>query len=124
MFFPELEGGSSAGLHPSPSISPAHQPDAEVLEQARRAETERALDTLWSVASTADATGARWEFRFWSEGGALTLLSLRRTAEGKGELAASNRKDADMLLTAKKAALREVAELKGSLAPCEDRDAN
>jgi hypothetical protein len=43
------------------------------------------------VAGTTNALGAEWEFRFWSEGGALTLLSLRRTETGAGHLAPISR---------------------------------
>lgn len=65
----------------------SHELDVETWEKARRAEADRALETLWSVAGATNALGAEWEFRFWSEGGALTLLSLRRTEEGEGIMA-------------------------------------
>jgi hypothetical protein len=73
----ELE--SSSGLSPTRTS----WPDPETLEQARRAEAERALETLWSTVSTTHALGAEWEARFWSDQGALTLLSLQRTEQGE-----------------------------------------
>jgi len=64
---------------------------SEELEQARRAETERTLRTLWAVAGTMDSLGAEWEFRFWAHDGALTLLSFRRTKAGEGAAAPLSR---------------------------------
>jgi len=60
-------------------------------EHAERAEVERVLRTLWAVAGTTNALGAQWEFRFWSQDGALTLLSFRRTQEGEGAAAPLSR---------------------------------
>jgi hypothetical protein len=42
---------------------------------------------MWGVAGSTHALGAEWEFRFWSQGGALTLLSLRGTEAGGERLA-------------------------------------
>ncbi|HLK99314.1 MAG TPA: hypothetical protein VK539_01975, partial [Myxococcaceae bacterium] len=61
------------------------------MEQAERTEAERMLRTLWAVAGTTNALGAQWEFRFWSQDGALTLLSFRRTQEGEGAAAPLSR---------------------------------
>jgi hypothetical protein len=76
---PRAPSGSSSPFN----LSPWHQPDAQALEQARDIEAERVMETLWSLASTTDTLGAEWEFHFWSHGGALTLLSFRRTEEGE-----------------------------------------
>jgi hypothetical protein len=65
--------------------------DAEEFEQARRAEAERAVESLWTVAGTTNAQEAEWEFRFWSHGGTLTLLSLQRTEPGEGLVAPLSR---------------------------------
>ncbi len=62
-----------------------HSPEA--LERARLREAERALDALWAVVGTTNRLGAEWEFRFWAQGGALTLLSFRLTEEGEGRVA-------------------------------------
>jgi hypothetical protein len=40
------------------------------------------VESLWAVAGTTNALEAEWEFRFWSHGGTLTLLSLERTEQG------------------------------------------
>jgi len=80
--FSEPRGSSS-------TLSP--EPDAETLQQAQRVEAGRALETAWAIASTTDAPGAEWELRFWSHGGALTLLSLRRIEEGDGHAAPVSR---------------------------------
>jgi len=61
------------------------------LEQARRSEAERAVKSLWTVVGTTNTLGAGWEFRFWSHGGALTLLSLQRTELGDERLASISR---------------------------------
>jgi hypothetical protein len=55
----------------------------ETLEEARRAEIESALAGMWGVASEVREVGAVLEFTFWAEGGALTLLSLRRREWGR-----------------------------------------
>ncbi len=68
-----------------------HAPDDEVWEEARRAEAARALEALWGVAGSTHALGAEWEFRFWSQGGALTLLSLHNTEAGEERLAPISR---------------------------------
>jgi hypothetical protein len=65
--------------------------DADELEQARRTEAERAVESLWTVAGTANTLEAEWEFRFWSHGGTLTLLSLQRTESGEGLVAPISR---------------------------------
>jgi len=52
------------------------------LEEARRAEVESALAGMWGVASEVREVGAALEFTFWVEGGAFTLLSLRRPEWG------------------------------------------
>jgi len=95
-----LSGYEPAALAPEgdefsepPLSSPTFQqePDAEALERAQRVEAGRALETAWAVASTTNAPGAEWELRFWSQGGALTLLSLRRIEEGEGRAAPVSR---------------------------------
>jgi len=63
----------------------------DALEQARRSEAERAVKSLWMVTGATNTLGAEWEFRFWSHGGALTLLSLQRTQQGDGRLASISR---------------------------------
>ncbi|HEX8704945.1 MAG TPA: hypothetical protein VF815_39295 [Myxococcaceae bacterium] len=70
--------------------SPA-QLGGDELEQARRIEAERAIESLWAVARTTDTLGAEWEFRFWSHGCTLTLLSLQRMEQGNERLAAISR---------------------------------
>jgi hypothetical protein len=55
----------------------------EALEDARRAEIESAVTALWSVVSEVREVGAKLEFTYWAEGGALTLLSLRRGEWGR-----------------------------------------
>jgi hypothetical protein len=54
------------------------------LEDARRAELESAIVGMWGVLSEVREVGAELEFTFWAEGGALTLLSLRRRERGGG----------------------------------------
>jgi hypothetical protein len=74
------EGGElSSSL--SPFRSP--EPDAETLERARQVEAARALEGMWAVVSHTDSLGAAWTFRFWSQHGALTLLSFRRAEQGE-----------------------------------------
>ncbi|HYO54836.1 hypothetical protein [Archangium sp.] len=53
------------------------------LSEARRAEAECALALVWGLVRGVDEVGARVELRFWTHGGALTLLS-HRTSEGQG----------------------------------------
>lgn len=67
------------------------EPDDPVWDEARRAEAARALDAVWGVAGSTHALGAEWEFRFWSQGGALTLLSLQNTEAGEERLAPISR---------------------------------
>lgn len=66
--------------------------EEEERARAQHAETERALSEMWAVASTSDAPGAQWEFRYWAEGGALTPLSFRRMEAGEGHAAPVDRK--------------------------------
>ncbi|MBN1205125.1 MAG: hypothetical protein JXB05_09400 [Myxococcaceae bacterium] len=56
----------------------------EGLEEARRAELESALVGMWGVASEVREVGAVLEFSFWTEGGAFTLVGLRRRERGQG----------------------------------------
>lgn len=70
--------GKSWGLR-GPSTESA---EWEALEAARRAEVESALAGMWGVASEVRELGAELDFTFWAEGGALTLLSLRRREWG------------------------------------------
>lgn len=62
---------------PSPGSS-----EWDALEEARRAELESALAEMWGVASEVREVGAELDFTFWTEGGAFTLLSLRRRERG------------------------------------------
>ena len=57
----------------------------EHLGRLVRAELESALAQMWGVASEVREVGAVLEFTWWAEGGALTLLSLRRREWGKGQ---------------------------------------
>ncbi|KFE69129.1 hypothetical protein [Hyalangium minutum] len=59
--------------------------------EATRAEIQRALNEMWTVTSHSDAPGAHWEFRYWVDGGALTLLSFHRVKEGGGRAAPVDR---------------------------------
>lgn len=59
------------------------EPDDPVWDEARRAEATRALDAVWGVTGSTQSLGAEWAFRFWSQGGALTLLSLHNTQTGE-----------------------------------------
>jgi hypothetical protein len=65
--------------------------DADALEQARRTEAKRAVESLWIVAGATNTLEAEWEFRFWSHGGTLTLLSLQRTEQGDEPVAPISR---------------------------------
>lgn len=65
----------------------------EALEEARRAEVESALEGMWGVASEVREVGAVLEFTYWAEGGAFTLLSLRRAERGAERGSALSRED-------------------------------
>jgi hypothetical protein len=67
------------------------EPEEPVWEEARRVEAARALEAVWGVAGSTQVLGAEWEFRFWSQGGALTLLSLHNTEAGEESLAPISR---------------------------------
>ncbi len=69
---------------PSSILPPRRALDSDGMEHWERIETERLLQTLWAVAGATNALGAEWEFRFWSQDGALTLLSFHQTEEGEG----------------------------------------
>jgi hypothetical protein len=88
---PDL-GDSAAGSIRHLQDPPLPALDEETLERSRRAELERALGEMWAVASTADAPGARWEFRYWSENGALTPLSFQLLEAGEGRAAPIDRR--------------------------------
>jgi hypothetical protein len=79
----EVETRDTADIGSSSSVTSRSELDDGAWEEARRAEADRVLETLWSVAGNTNALGAEWEFRFWSQGGALTLLSLRRTVQAE-----------------------------------------
>ncbi len=51
--------------------------------EERRAEVEWALARMWEVAKGDEQVGAQWVLTFWSQGGALTLLSWGRTTSGE-----------------------------------------
>ncbi|WP_147469204.1 hypothetical protein [Corallococcus sp. AB045] len=53
-------------------------------ERARQAEAARVVRELWEVAGARGAPGEAWTFDYQVHGGALTLLSFRRTATGQG----------------------------------------
>lgn len=78
----EFEGSTPGSTVSSSGIPLSREPDDPVWNDARRAEAARALETIRSVAGAANALGDEWEFRFWSQGGALTLLSLHHTEVG------------------------------------------
>ncbi len=63
----------------------------ETLGEARRAEVEWALAHMWGLASSEEQVGTSLKLTFWAEGGALTLLSWRRTATGEEEGQPTNR---------------------------------
>lgn len=65
--------------HGSAFISSPSVNDWRAQDGARRAEVEWALTQMWGVARGEEQVGARLEFTFWAEGGALTLLSWRHT---------------------------------------------
>ncbi|HEX8701235.1 MAG TPA: hypothetical protein VF815_20590 [Myxococcaceae bacterium] len=79
----ELEASVSSTWPTTTDSSPWPRLDAGALEQARRIETERVVESLWAVAGTTNTLEAEWDFRFWSHGGTLTLLSLKRTEQGE-----------------------------------------
>lgn len=83
-----MSGRSAPGLEEVRSI-PWPEAGAEALEQAREVEAAWALETLWSVAGSTNVLEAEWEFIFWSQDGALTLLSFRETEQGEGLAAPS-----------------------------------
>ncbi|HEX8701926.1 MAG TPA: hypothetical protein VF815_24065, partial [Myxococcaceae bacterium] len=76
---PTGTGGSGRLALPGPQ--PGSE-EWEALEEARRAEVESALAGMWGVAAGVNEVGAELEFSFWAEGGALTLLWLRRREQG------------------------------------------
>ncbi len=80
------ESSTASDALPHDSLRPPAL-DAEALEQAGQAEAERTLNALWTVVSTTDSPGAEWEFHIWSQDGALTILSLKRTEQGEGRAA-------------------------------------
>ena len=82
----EFEDGNPAGIAASFGMPLWREPDGPVWHEARRVEAARALETIWSVAGAAEALGDEWEFRFWSQGGALTLLALHHIEAGKGSV--------------------------------------
>ena len=51
---------------------------------ARQAEADRVVRELWAVAGEHGVSGEAWSFEYQAHGGALTLLSFRRTAQGQG----------------------------------------
>ncbi|MFP2925313.1 hypothetical protein ACLESO_08860 [Pyxidicoccus sp. 3LG] len=53
--------------------------DEAALEQAASAEAARAVAQVWTVASSVQEVGARVEFTFWAERGALTVVSYAAT---------------------------------------------
>lgn len=77
-----MSGRSTPGLEGVRSI-PWSEADAETLDHAREVEAAWALETLWSIAGDTNTLEAEWEFLFWSQDGALTLLSFRRTEQGE-----------------------------------------
>jgi len=81
----------SSGAFPSremtqPIIRDGSDPPSEgwkVQAEQRRAEVDWALARMWEVANVDAQVGAQWVLTFWTEGGALTLLSWRRTTSGE-----------------------------------------
>src|SRR5688572_27308195 len=88
---PEVEEEAPSGSFSSSSVPLWRKPDDPVWDEARRAEAARALEALWGIAGSTHALGAEWEVRFWSQGGALTLLSLHNTEVGEERLAPISR---------------------------------
>jgi hypothetical protein len=84
---------ASGGLLSSGALVPEGTPGVVFLREpsraepelsaARRAEVECALAEVWGLIRGVDEVGARVELRFWTHGGALTLLS-HRTSGGQG----------------------------------------
>jgi len=81
----------SSGVFPSrettqPLVHPGSAPpsaDWTMQAEERRAEVEWALARMWEVAQGDEQVGAEWVLTFWSQGGALTLLSWGRTTSGE-----------------------------------------
>jgi hypothetical protein len=91
-----LPGNSLPSVYPVQKTRlPIHHGDSPSVGDsgeragARRAEVEWALAQMWGVAKEEGLVGTRLEFTFWARGGALTLLSWRRTTTGRtsGQLA-------------------------------------
>jgi hypothetical protein len=76
-----LSSGETTRLILHQGSSPSPQEKTE-QDGARRAEVEWALAQMWGIASDEKQVGERLEFTFWTENGALTLLSWQRTAIG------------------------------------------
>ncbi|MCY1032890.1 hypothetical protein OV207_15575 [Corallococcus sp. BB11-1] len=53
-------------------------------EHARQAEADRVVRELWAVVGAQGVPGETWTFDYQAHGGALTLLSFRRTVVGRG----------------------------------------
>ncbi|WP_147446462.1 hypothetical protein [Corallococcus sp. CA047B] len=68
-------------------------------ERARRAEADRLVRELWTVAGERGVPGEAWVFEYQAHGGALTLLSFRRTAVGRGTGASGDWKGFSQALT-------------------------
>ncbi len=79
-------------LHDSTSKAFVPPLDEDALESAQEAEVQRALGEIWALASTVDAHGAQWEFRYWYEQGALTPLSFRHVERGHGRVAPADKR--------------------------------
>lgn len=90
---PGLEFGeeSTGGSSSSSGIPLWREPDDTRWNEARRAEAARAMEALWGMAGSTNYLGAEWEVRFWSHGGALTLLSLYSAEAGEVRLAPIHR---------------------------------
>jgi hypothetical protein len=89
-------GLSVDGREPGPdfplSLGPPPSAVAESTEPAARgAEAEQALAQVEAVLGATSALGDRWRFRYWTQNGALTLLSFRREEEGRGARLPVNR---------------------------------
>ncbi|RKH39887.1 hypothetical protein [Corallococcus sicarius] len=57
---------------------------------ARQAEADRVVRELWAVAGEHGVSGEAWSFEYQAHGGALTLLSFRRTVRGQGSGSTAN----------------------------------
>jgi hypothetical protein len=75
------EGTGGSGRPEQRGPSPGSS-EWDALEESRQAELESALAEMWGLASEVREVGAELEFTFWTEGGAFTLLSLRRRERG------------------------------------------